>query len=52
MLQLGVCVLEVGVLCEDVLDDLPDLGEEVDELDVGGEQEGPGGHGAQVVLGM
>ena len=50
LLQLGVCATQVAVLLEDVLDLRLDLGEQVDELDVGGEQQSSGHRWAQVVL--
>ena len=52
LLQLRVRILQVGVLAENVLDALLDLGKEVDELDVCREEEGASGRRAEVVLGV
>lgn len=52
LLQLHVGVPQLAVGAQHVLDGGFDLGEQVDELDVGGQQEGPGRDGAQVELGV
>lgn len=52
LLQLHVGVAQLGAGPQHALDGGLGLGEEVDELDVGGQQQGPRGHAAQVELGV
>lgn len=52
LLQLHVCVLQLAVAAQHVLNGGLYLWKEVHELDVGGQQEGPSGDAAQVELGV
>ena len=52
LLQLHVRVAELAVGAQHLLDGGLHLGEQVDELDVGRQQQGPRGHRAQVELGV
>lgn len=52
LLELHVGVAQLAVGAQDVLDGGFDLGEQVDELDVGGEQQRPSRHRAQVEFGV
>lgn len=52
LLQLHVSVAELAVGAQDVLDRGFDLWKQVDELDVGGQQERPSRHRAQVKFGV
>lgn len=52
LLQLHVSVAQLAVRAQHVLDGSFDLGKQVDELDVGGQQQGPSWHRAQVELGV
>lgn len=52
LLELHVGVAQLAVRAQDVLDGGFNLWEQVDELDVGGEQQRPSRHRAQVELGV
>ena len=52
LLQLHVRVADLAVGAQHLLDGGLGLGEQVDELDVGRQQQGPRGHRAQVELGV
>lgn len=52
LLQLHVGILQLAVTAQHVLDGALHLREEVHELDVGGQEKRPGGHAAQVELGV
>lgn len=52
LLQLHVSIAQLGASTQNTLDGGLGLREEVDELDVGGQQQSAGGHAAQVELGV
>lgn len=52
LLQLHICILQLTVTAQHVLNGSLYLWKEVHELDVGGQQECPGGDAAQVELGV
>lgn len=52
LLQLHICILQLAVTAQHVLNGSLYLWKEVHELDVGGQQECPGGDAAQVELGV
>lgn len=52
LLQLHIRIAQLGASPKHTLDGSLGLREEVDELDVGGQQQGPCGHAAQVELGV
>lgn len=52
LLELHIGIAQLGPGTQNALDGGLGLGEEVDELDVGGQEQGAGGHAAQVELGV
>lgn len=52
LLELHVCIAQLAVGAQDVLDGGFDLRKQVDELDVGRQQQGPSRHRAQVEFGV
>lgn len=52
LLQLHICILQLAVTAQHVLNGSLYLWKEVHELDVGGQQECPSGDAAQVELGV
>lgn len=52
LLELHIGIAQLGPGTQNALDGGLGLGEEVDELDVGGQEQGTGGHAAQVELGV
>ena len=50
LLELGISVLQVGVLAQDFLDVVFNLGEQINKLDVRRQQQRPGGGRTKMVL--